>query len=103
VAAGAAREAADSAAAAAVADHQPPAAPLVVAAAAVTAASVDVDSMSSAEKRALLEALGISMSDERGTRRDTNAQCDLRVLPVARWGSWWALRRNPGRPKGCSC
>ena len=64
VAAGAAREAADAAAAAAVADHQPPAAPSVVAASAVTAASVDVDSMSSAEKRALLAKLGVSMGDE---------------------------------------
>ena len=64
VAAGAAREAADAAAAAPVADHQPPAAPSVVAAAAVTAASVDVDSMSSAEKRALLAKLGVSMGDE---------------------------------------
>ena len=64
VAAGAAREAADAADAAAVADHQPPAAPSVVAASAVTAASVDVDSMSSAEKRALLAKLGVSMGDE---------------------------------------
>jgi hypothetical protein len=64
VASGAATEAADAAAAAAVADHQPPAAPSVVAAAAVTAASVDVDSMSSAEKRALLAKLGVSMGDE---------------------------------------
>ena len=67
MAAGAAREAADAAAAAAVADHQPPAAPSVVAAAAVTAASVDVDFMSSAEKRALLAKLGVSMGDEWGT------------------------------------
>ena len=65
VAAAAATVAADAAAAAAVADHQPPAAPSsVVAAAAVTAASVDVDSMSSAEKRALLTKLGVSMGDE---------------------------------------
>jgi hypothetical protein len=64
VAAGAAAEAAAAAAAAAVADHQPPAAPSVVAASAVTAASVDVDSMSSAEKRALLAKLGVSMGDE---------------------------------------
>ena len=64
VAAGTAREAADAAAAAAVADHQPPAAPSVVAAAAVTATSVDVDSMSSAEKRALLAKLGVSMGGE---------------------------------------
>jgi len=64
VAGAAATVAAGAAAAAAVADHQPPAAPLVVAAAAVTAASVDVDSMSSAEKRALLEKLGVSMSGE---------------------------------------
>ena len=64
VAAGAAREAADAAAAAAVADQLPPAAPSVVAAAAVTAASVDVESMSSAEKRALLAKLGVSMGGE---------------------------------------
>ena len=51
-AAAAATDAAEAAAAAAMADHQPPAAPLVVAAGAVTAASVDVDSMSSAGKRA---------------------------------------------------
>ena len=63
----AAAEAADAAAAAAVADHQPPAAPSVVAASAVTAASVDVDSMSLAEKRALLAKLGGFMDDERGT------------------------------------
>ena len=63
-AAAAAREAAEAAAAAAVADHQPPTAPSVVAAAAVTAASVDVDSMSSAEKRALLAKLGVSMGGE---------------------------------------
>ena len=64
VAAAAATVAAGAAAAAAVADHQPPAAPSVVAAAAVTAASVDVDSMSSAEKRALLAKLGVSMGGE---------------------------------------
>ena len=64
VAAGAAAEAAAAAAASAVADHQPPAAPSVVAASAVTAASVDVDSMSSAEKRALLAKPGVSMGDE---------------------------------------
>ena len=64
VAAGAAREAAVAAAAAAVADHQPPTAPSVVAAAAVTATSVDVDSMSSAGKRALLAKLGVSMGGE---------------------------------------
>jgi len=64
VAAGAATEAADAASAAAVADRQPPAAPSVAAAAAVMAASVDVDSMSSAEKRALLEKPGVSMGGE---------------------------------------
>ena len=64
VAAGAATEAADAAAAAAVADHQPPAAPSVVADGAVTAAAVDVASMSSAEKRALLEKPGVSMGGE---------------------------------------
>jgi hypothetical protein len=64
VAAAAATEAAKAAVGAAVADHQPPAAPSVVAVAAVTAESVDVDSMSSAEKRALLAELGVSMGGE---------------------------------------
>ena len=59
-----ARAACQAAVVAAAADHQPPAAPSVVAAAAVTAASVDVDSMSSAEKRALLAKLGVSMGGE---------------------------------------
>ena len=67
VAAGTAKEAADAAAAAAVADHQPPAAPSVVAAGAVTAATVDVASMSSAERRELLAKLGGFMFDEQGT------------------------------------
>ena len=64
MAAGVARQAAGAAAAAAVAGHQPPVAPSVVAAAAVTAASVDVDSMSPAEKRALLALLGVSIGGE---------------------------------------
>ena len=63
-AAAAATDAADAAAAAAVADHQPPAAPSVVAAGAVTAATVDVASMSSAERRELLAKLGGAMGDE---------------------------------------
>ena len=67
VAAAAATEAAEAVAAAAVADHQPPAAPSVVAAGAVAAAAVDVASMSSAEKRALLAKLGGFMDDEWGT------------------------------------
>ena len=66
VAAAAATEAAEAVAAAAVADHQPPAAPSVVAAGAV-AAAVDVASMSSAQKRALLAKLGGFMDDEWGT------------------------------------
>ena len=53
-----------AAAAAAVADHQPPAAPSVVAAGAVTAATVDVATMSSAERRGLLAKLGGAMGDE---------------------------------------
>jgi len=64
VAGAAATVAAGAAAAAAVADHQPPAAPSVVAAVAVTAGSVDVDFMSSAEKRTLLAKLGVSMGGE---------------------------------------
>jgi len=67
VAAAAATEAAAAVAAAAVADHQPPAAPSVVAAGAVAAAAVDVASMSSTEKRALLAKLGGFMDDEWGT------------------------------------
>jgi len=66
VAAAAETEAAEAVAAAAVADHQPPAAPSVVAAGAV-AAAVDVASMSSAQKRALLAKLGGFMDDEWGT------------------------------------
>ena len=63
-AAAAATDAAEAAAAAAVADHQPPAAPSVVAAGAVTAATVDVASMSSVERRELLAKLGGAMGDE---------------------------------------
>lgn len=64
VAAAAATEAAKAAVAAAVTDHQPPAAPSVVATGAVTAAAVDVASMTSSERRALLAKLGNFMGVE---------------------------------------